>query len=77
MDGGATVIGIIRPGQVQLYVRSMGKALKVTAIALNVEYANAHCAKHPDDAVVACIGRDDLVLLANKYDPGITIPKGE
>jgi hypothetical protein len=55
----------------------MGKALKVTAIALNVEYANAHCAKHPDDAVVACIGRDDLVLLANKYDPGITIPKGE
>jgi L-asparaginase II len=64
---------IIRMGDVALYVRSMGKALQVLAIAETDAEANAYCAKHDHLAVVACVGH--LVLLADKYDPGITIPR--
>lgn len=67
------MIGIIKPGKVDLYVRSMGKVLKVTAIALNTEIANAYMEKHQEAAMVAEVG--DLILLADQYDPGITIPK--
>lgn len=67
------MIGIIRPGKVDLYVRSMGKALKVTAIALNTEIANAYMQAHHGQAMVAQVG--DLILLADQYDPGIRIPK--
>lgn len=73
------MIGILRPGKVQLYVRSMGKALKVTAIALSEEAANLYCQQHDEAAVVAQIGPNGnaLILLADKYDPGIQIPKEE
>lgn len=63
------------PETVNLYVRSMGKALRVTAIALTDDAANAHCAR-TEDAVVACVG--SLVLMANKHDHGekiVTAPK--
>lgn len=52
----------------QIYIHSMGKRLKLTAVALTDDAANEHCGK-TDDAVVACFG--SLVLLANKYDNGI------
>jgi hypothetical protein len=55
------------PDSVSLYVRSMGKALRVTAIALTDDAANAHCAR-TNDAVVACVGR--VVLMADKGDRG-------
>lgn len=69
------MIGVLKPGKVDLYVRSMGKALKVTAIALNTEIANAYMETHRDQAVVAEIG--ELVLIADQYDPGIRIPREE
>jgi len=54
-----------------LYVRSMGKALRVTAIFTTDDEANAYMKRNRDDAVVACIG--NLVLLAEKYDRGVQI----
>jgi hypothetical protein len=51
-----------------LYIRSMGKALRVVAIADSTDDANRYCETHPNAAVVAEIG--SLVLLADKYDHG-------
>jgi hypothetical protein len=58
-----------------LYVRSMGKALRVTVIATSDAEANDYMAKHDDDACIAVFG--PFVLLANRYDPGILIPREE
>ena len=58
-----------------LYVRSMGKLLRVTAVYDSDDDANTHMGKHNDDAVVACFGH--FVFLANVYDkgkPAIEIP---
>ena len=60
-------------GEVMLYVSSMRKALRVTAIFDNDREANEHMAKHSEAAVVACVG--PLVLIADKYDQGINIPQ--
>lgn len=54
-----------------LYVRSMGKALRITAIFTNDDDANRFMERNPDDAVVACFA--GLVFLARKYDRGVTI----
>lgn len=52
-----------------LYVRSMGKLLRVTAIFDNDEDANRHMARSDNnDAVVAVFG--SFVLLADVYDKG-------
>jgi hypothetical protein len=56
-----------------LYVRSMGKALRVTAIFTNHDEANTYMDTHRDEGCVAVFG--SLVLLANLYDQGINIPK--
>jgi len=55
--------------ETKLYVRSMGKMLKITAIFDDDDSANKHMAK-PDnnDGVVATSG--NLVLLADVYDKG-------
>lgn len=66
---------MIALGQITLYVRSMGKALRVIAIAESVAEANAYCAKHDAAAVVACLDHDRLILLADRYDPGTPIPR--
>jgi hypothetical protein len=58
------------PEQV-VYVRSMGKALRITAIFGDDAGANAHMEKHSNEAVVACFGH--LVFLANVYDRGTRI----
>lgn len=55
----------------QVFVYSMGKKLKLTAIADTDEDANRHMAR-TDDAVVACFGT--LVLMASKYDSGSAAP---
>lgn len=55
----------------KLYVRSMGKALRVTAIFTNDDDANSFMERNHDDAVVACIA--GLVFLAKKYDHGAKI----
>lgn len=57
----------LREGQT-LYVRSMGKALQVTAICDSVEEANRHCELHANDAVVAEFG--PYIFLADKGDRG-------
>lgn len=57
-----------------LYVRSMGKALRVTAIFTNDDAANARMAK-VDEGVVAVFG--PFVLLANLHDKGIKIHETE
>lgn len=56
-----------------LYVRSMGKALRVTAIATSDAEANAYMETHDVAACVAVFG--SFVLMADKYDRGITIPR--
>ena len=56
-----------------IYVRSMGKALPVTAIATSDDEANEHCRKHSDDGVIAVYG--ELVFMANMYSRGLPIQK--
>lgn len=51
-----------------LYVRSMGKLLRVTAVFATDDEANSYMEAHPDDAVVSCAG--GIVFLANCYDSG-------
>lgn len=56
----------------KLYIRSMGKALRVTAIFATDDEANEFMARPGnDDAVVGVFG--GLVMLANKYDRGVKI----
>lgn len=57
-----------------VYARSMGKALRVTAWFATDAEANSFMERNPDAAVVAVIG--GLVLLANKHDKGVPIPRG-
>ena len=54
-----------------MYVRSMGKALRITAIFHMADEANAYLDKHTDEAVIAVIG--DYILIANVYDKGVNI----
>lgn len=55
-----------------LYVRSMGKALRVTGVFATDAEANAHLARHDQDAVVA-VSSGGLVLTANRHDVGADI----
>lgn len=54
-----------------LYVRSMGKLLRVTAMFDNDADANKFMAKNDGHSVVACFG--PYVLLANVYDTGLQV----
>jgi hypothetical protein len=54
-----------------LYVRSMGKLLRVTAIFNNDTDANKFMAKNDGQSVVACFG--PYILLANVYDTGLQV----
>jgi hypothetical protein len=58
--------------KLELYVRSMGKLLKVEAVfkdtSWGTEHANALMAKHSELAVVAAT--EGLILLADKHDQG-------
>lgn len=54
-----------------LYIRSMGKALRVTAMFLSDDEANAYMAKNKDEGVVAVF--EGRVYLANLYDKGVKI----
>lgn len=56
---------------VTLYVRTMGKCLRVTAIFDSTDEANAHMEKHDEQACVAVSG--SLVLLADRHDRGIKV----
>ncbi len=59
-------------GDVQLFVRSMGRLLRVTALFDSTDEANAYMEKHKDQAVVAEIPATPLViLLANVHDKGL------
>lgn len=53
-----------------LYIRSMGKALQVTAIFTDISAANRHM-ERSNDAVVAEFGK--LIFLADVGDKGIKI----
>ena len=56
----------------QLYVRSMGKMLRVTAFYTAVDDANRHMERPGNtDAVVAEFGQ--LILLADIGDRGLTV----
>lgn len=52
-----------------VYVATMGKLLKVTAIFDSDDEANEYMAR-TNDAVVA-VSRGGMILLANKYDRGV------
>ena len=56
-----------------LYVRSMGKILRITAVFMTDEDANAYMARNKDEAVIAVFG--SMVLLANVHDRGIKVIK--
>lgn len=51
-----------------IYVRSMGKDLRVTAVFTNDDDANTYMEKNRDEGVIAVYG--DVVFLANVYDHG-------
>lgn len=53
----------------KLYIRSMGKLLRITAAFTNDDEANAYMSRHRDEGVV-CVTRSGLILLANLYDKG-------
>lgn len=52
----------------KLYIRTMGKALRVTAVFTSDEEANDYMSKNNDEGVVAVF--DNSVYLANVYDKG-------
>lgn len=54
-----------------LYVRTMGKAIRVTAVFDNDEDANKYMEKNRDEGLVAEFG--ELRLIANLYDKGVRI----
>jgi hypothetical protein len=56
-------------GEVKLYVRSMGKMLRITAAFTDTDKTNDYLAKHDDQGVVAEI--ESTILIANLYDKGI------
>lgn len=58
------------PNQYDLYLRSMGKALRITAIFDDEGAANRHMTSS-NDAVIAKIGR--YIFLADKGDMGTPI----
>lgn len=63
--------------KMQLYVRSMGKLLAVTALFNNDDRCNDYLENHTDEGVVAQGG--NLVMVANLYDHGTRaeLPKTE
>ena len=60
----------LTPEQV-IYVRSMGKALRVTAIFDNESDANSYMERHRDQGVIAEF--KPLIFIANLYDRGTEI----
>ena len=62
----------LKPEQM-LYVRTMGKALKVTAVFTDDDSANAYMSNHSDEGVVAEFA--PYIFIANVYDNGIQIPR--
>ena len=65
---------IFKDSDIKIYVSSMRKVLRVTAIFDNDDDANAHMAKSDNnDAVIAVDEKSGLVFLADVYDKGIKI----
>lgn len=52
-----------------LYVRAMGKAVRVTALFPGDDAANTYMALHPDEGVIAEIG--GIVFIARVRDLGV------
>jgi hypothetical protein len=58
----------------RLYIRSLGKVLRVTAVFTNVDAANVYMAATPGESCIAVYG--DLILLARTNDEGGKIDEG-
>lgn len=54
-----------------LYLRSMGKLLRITAIFESDAEANAYMEKHRDEGLIAEFGK--YRFIANLYDPGLKV----
>lgn len=62
--------------ELELYVHSMGKALRVTGIFTSIEDANAAAERDRDRfAVVACTKGDNVIFTADRYDSGRPMPR--
>ena len=59
------------PSQQTLYIRSMGKALRVLSICTDVAEANDEMERHDALAVIAEF--NGLIFLADRYDSGTAI----
>lgn len=57
-----------------VYVRSMGKALRITAMFTSVDEANAYMENNTDEGVIAEI--QGVIFLANLHDQGVKIADG-
>ena len=55
----------------QMYVRSMGKLLLVTALFTDDDAANRWMERNPDHGVIAVYG--DVVFLAHLHDKGLEV----
>lgn len=63
---------VLQP-EIVLYVRSMGKALRVTAIADTVEEANQLGGRANGDHFAVVAEVPPLILMADRYDHGTKI----
>jgi hypothetical protein len=59
------------PAEAVLYIRSMGKALRVTHIATTTDEANDMMKRDPHAVVVAEFA--PFIFLADRYDSGVRI----
>ena len=57
------------------YIRSMGKALRVTAMFTSDDAANRHMERPGNNDAVVAVFKNGLVLLADKGDRGISLPR--
>ncbi len=65
-----------------LFLYSMGKCFRVTAIFSDMAAANRHMERNTNAACIAAFGNEDdkrgeLVFIADKYDPGQKAPRPE
>lgn len=58
-------------GEHQMYLRSMGKLFRITAIFTSDAEANAYMAKHPDEGLIAEF--KPYRYIANLYDSGLKV----
>lgn len=59
-----------------IHIHTLGRSVRVTAIATSVEEANVYLMWHRSQSVIASLGNDSVILIAETEDEGTKLPKG-